>query len=160
MDPVEFSRYYAQQLREGVEFQDFIAVQLHKHGIVLQNFSSQRYQMRRENLLGMEIKYDKKFEITGNLYIETAEKASIREGPFVASGIFRNDGCWLYGIGNKTEFFIFAKNILCLIGVLPDRALADKGIRRVEIATSQGMLLPRAFASNIAARIFIFPKES
>jgi hypothetical protein len=81
MDPVEFGRYYREQLLEGIEFQDFIAEQLHLQGVVLQNFSSKKYQLRRENLLGLEIKFDKKYEKTGNLYIETAEKASIREGP-------------------------------------------------------------------------------
>jgi len=156
MDQAEFSQYYQQQLREGVEFQDFIAEQLHLQGIVLQSFSSKKYQLRKENMLGLEIKFDKKYANTGNLYVETAEKASIRDGPYAPSGIFRDDGCWLFGIGNRTEFFVFAKTILRLVVSLSSVRLKEKGLRKVETPTSRGILFPRAFAASIAAKIFLF----
>ena len=49
---------------------------------------------------------------TGNIYIETAEKAIPREGPYVQSGIYRDDESWLYGIGDYSKFYIFGKKCL------------------------------------------------
>jgi len=49
---------YEPKLNQGLEYQDFICCELHKRGIILQNLQSKRFQRKKENLLGMEIKFD------------------------------------------------------------------------------------------------------
>lgn len=98
---------------EGVEFQDFVCAELAKYGIILQNFSSKRFQLAcGENIQGFEIKLDKRCHETGRLSIEIAEKSNAANPDWVPSGIYRNDNCWLYIQGNHHQLFIFPKNRL------------------------------------------------
>jgi len=103
----------------GSEFQDFVSEKLLKDGIVIQNFSSTKYQFARgENLQGIEIKIDNRFNgysgkpATDRLSIEIAEKKSEDSSQFWPSGIFRNDNSWLYIVGNQKEFFMFSIKFL------------------------------------------------
>ena len=141
---------YQPRLQLGLEYQDFLCERLHRLGIVLQNIQSKKFQHKKENLLGLEIKFDRRFEKTGNLYIETAEKADPANANYVPSGIFRDDESWLYGIGNYSELFIFAKQVL-------KAAHKDRHHRRLqevenETKTSLGFLIPRAKALAWVAR--------
>ncbi len=146
---------YQPRLEEGILFQDFITMQLHKVGIVLQPINSKRFQLERENLLGLEIKYDRKMSVTGNLYFETAEKADPNNPRYVPSGIYRADKCWLYGIGDYREFHIFSKTML--------RILHKKGHgKRVEngTKTSKGFVLPVEQAKVYSAKTLRWPKHA
>ena len=102
---------YSPNLEAARQYQDFIASSLLPRGIIIQNIQSKNGQLFGENLLGLEIKFDREFERTRNLYIETAEKSHPDNPKFVPSGIYRNDNSWLYGIGNYQEFFIFTKKL-------------------------------------------------
>jgi len=123
------TNYYDIQLNDGQEYQDYVAHRLLSEGLVLVNFSTKRGQMEHgENALGLEIKYDKKFALTGNLWIETEERSTpVR--PYVASGIFRDDNSWLYGLGNYEEFFIFSKRTLRQLA--PTRRILENERRTV-----------------------------
>ena len=66
---------------------------------------------KKENLFQMEIKHDrylngenKKYP-SGRLWIETYDKTH-SQGDWIPSGILSN--CWLYGIGDFSEFFLFS----------------------------------------------------
>lgn len=141
---------YASQLEAGQQYQDFIAEKLYHEGIPLINFQSRSAQLRGENLLGLEIKFDNQFARTGNLYIETAEKSRAENREYVPSGIYRDDNSWLYGIGNYREFFLFSKRTL--------RELYELQKQNTEacktIATSRGFVLSRREAAAIAERLF------
>ena len=104
--------YYEEMLHKGQEYQDFVMLKLHVAGIVLQCIQSKKYQLKRENLLGLEIKFDDRMKDTGNLYIEVAEKSDPANREFIASGIYREDENWLYGIGDYSQMFIFSKKRL------------------------------------------------
>ncbi len=146
---------YESQLRRGVEYQDFVCQELHTIGIVLQNMSSKKYQVKQENLLGLEIKFDDRSKDTDRLYIETAEKAKERPGAYWPSGIYRDDHCWLFGIGDYTRFFIFGKNQLQRIDKANPawlyRPAKDK-------PTSQGFCIPIEKAEILAAMTVNFKK--
>lgn len=133
--------YYKQKLAAGIEYQDFVCLHLHSLGIVLQNMQSQKYQLKKENLLGLEIKFDDRFQKTGNLYIEISEKADPINKCFVPSGIYRDDGNWLYGIGDRREFFIFGKSFLRQIDSAIDKRNWP-GVERKQIHTSKGFVIP------------------
>jgi len=149
---MNYKDYYDQQREESWQYQDFICRELLKEGIVLQNLQSQKWQYKNENLLGLEIKQDKLSEKTGNLYIETAEKSDPSNAEFVPSGIYRNDGTWLYGIGTYRYFFIFSKKTLKTV----DRQLEGLGFERKYKETSNGFLIPKEKAESLAERYFEF----
>lgn len=148
-----YQEYRQRKLDSGLAFQDFIMERLHLIGTILQPLCSREGQLKGENLLGMEIKHDEKMRLTGNLYIEVAEKARPREGDYVPSGIFRNDNTWLYGIGDRLEFYIFPKSTLrnCWAkrDVLGFREPPPK-------PTSRGFLIPAIQAEKMYARKILF----
>lgn len=136
--------YYHDKLQQGLEFQDVATAALYQRGIVVVGYASRRFQNERgENMLGAEIKRDGKFRQTGNLYIETAEKAHPDNPHYVPAGIRREDNSWLYVIGDEQTLFIFSTKYL--------RLLAGR-YRSVETATSIGFLLPVADADKYCLR--------
>lgn len=148
---------YGPRLEVGLDFQDYVLERLHSAGIVLQPFGSKRAQQKAENMLGLEIKFDRKLSETGNLYIETHERSHPDRPELVPSGVYRNDRCWLFGIGNYSRFYVFGKRMLQR---LISRALSPgkqgSGIRTVgnDTATSKGVLLPETLAREYAERCF------
>jgi hypothetical protein len=136
--------YYGQKLEEGLVFQDVVTEALYRRGIVVVGYASRRFQARRgENLLGAEIKRDGLFRQTGNLYIETAEKAHPDNPAYAPSGIMREDNSWLYVIGDERTIYIFATKYL--------RKLAGRYPAR-ETPTSRGFLMPVAAAETYCIR--------
>jgi hypothetical protein len=99
--------------RDGIEFQDFVCVQLARYGIILQNLASKKYQYDiGENLQGFEIKLDARHMETGRLSIEIAEKTRAANPTWVPSGIYREDNSWLYIQGNYQRIYVFDKGVL------------------------------------------------
>jgi len=150
-----YDKYRAEKLEEGKEYQDYVCERLHKHGIVLQNMTSRKHQYKRENMLGLEIKKDNLFPLTGRVYIETHEKAVPREGDYALAGINRNDNSWLYGVGNEQTFFIFSKTML--------RRLLKKNppflFHPKPTDTSIGFCIPVDAAKQIACKVIEFQNE-
>ena len=153
MSADEYGLYYQEKLASAQVYQDFVCEQLHRLGIVLQNMTSKEFQLKRENLLGLEIKHDQKYAETGRLYIETAEKAHPDNPRYVRSGIYREDNSWLYGIGNYEIFLIFAKNLLRHI----DQSAPAWVYRpKKPLPTSIGFCVPDLNARKHAARVIDF----
>lgn len=137
MKSIEYRKYYESNLDDANEFQDFICISLMQRGIVLSNMSSKKYQYNYgENIQGFEIKLDKKFRESGNLYIEYKEKSDPNNVNYVDSGIVRNDNSWIYCVGDYKGIYLMQKSVLVAM---------KKGInkyRHVETPTSKGYLLP------------------
>lgn len=145
-----YKDYYKAQLEDGKLYQDFVVdACLTLLGLVIQPYSSRAYQMAiGESRTGAEIKHDKKYAKTGNLWIELAEKATQRIGPYVESGINRDDNTWLFIIGDYDTIYIFGKKFL--------KALADSGRYKLienKTGTSVGFLLRKADAEKYAIAI-------
>lgn len=101
---------YKPRLEEAAEYQDFLTVQLLRYGIVLNIFSSKKYQYDKgESASGIEIKHDCRLQETGNVFIEVSERSSPDVKSFTPSGIFRNDGTWLYFIGDYERGLLLHK---------------------------------------------------
>ena len=146
MGKSNLNEYYKQQLAKGIFYQDFVVEQLYRIGLPIINYSSKEYQyLIGENKAGIEIKFDDKYKITGNIYIETAEKSDKKNKEYVKSGIYRSDNTWLYVIGDFTTIFIFSKKHLQLLDQL------NKKLQRVETKTSRGILLPVDKIKNMFA---------
>lgn len=126
--------YYNNKLQEGLEFQDVATKVLYQRGIVVNGYSSRRFQNTEgENMLGAEIKRDGLFRQTGNLYIETSEKSHPDNPKYVDSGIHRDDNSWLFVIGDEKTIYIFSTKYL--------RMLEDR-YTKVNKTTSKGFLMP------------------
>ena len=152
----DYDDYRGKMVKKGLAFQDFIAEKLYGIGIPIMNFCGQKKQFEHgENLLGMEIKNDNNMAKSGNLYIEIAEKAQPRSGPYVPSGIFRSDNSWLFGIGDYFLFYIFSKTEL--ISIYNRRG--EFGCREYASPTSKAFLLPRSVADLHFAKKISFGKD-
>lgn len=128
---------YMPNLIAASEFQDFICLQLIKKGIVLSNMSSQKFQLEvGENIQGFEIKYDRIFRESNNLYIEYMEKSNPKNYKYVESGILRHDNTWIYCVGDYDGVYLMQKSVLV--------AMLNKNnnYKRVKTDTSMGFLLP------------------
>ena len=148
-------KHFFDMLEVGLEYQDFVMTLFYEMGLSIHPYSSRSEQYKKgENKAGIEIKHDRNFRKTGNLYIEIAEKSHASNVSFVSSGIYRNDNSWLYVIGDYDEAFIFGKNVL--------KSLHVEGRYRVHVGdTSKGMLLPVEYVrkNDIALRILTPKKE-
>lgn len=102
------------EFQRGLEFQDFVVEVLAKQlGIVIQIFSSQRYQFSSgESVQGWEIKLDSRCTETGRLSIEIAEKSRSDMPNWTPSGICRDDNTIFYVQGNRQVFWVFFKKHL------------------------------------------------
>lgn len=156
MSVANYEDYRQSQIESARVFQDFVVDACWNIlKIAVCQYSSRVYQFQvGESLSGIEIKYDKKMAESGNVYIETSEKARPRNGEFAKSGIYRSDNTWLYIIGDYDTLFVFSKQLL--------RGLhRSNRYREVEISlgTSTGFLLPRTDAEKYAA-VVLSPKAS
>lgn len=157
MNPIQQARteyargYYHDQLETGLQFQDVVTRELYQRGIVIVGYASRRFQRSEgENMLGAEIKRDGHFRDTGNLYIETAEKAHPDNAVYVPSGIFREDNSWLFVIGDEETVYIFSTKYLRLLS-------KSRNWRKVEKPTSIGYLCPLDDAERYCLRRIDMP---
>lgn len=102
------------EFERGLRFQDFVVEALTRElGIVIQIFSSQRYQFDNgESVQGWEIKLDSWCTKSGRLSIELAEKSRADIPVWTPSGIFRDDNTLFYVQGNKECFWLFFRKHL------------------------------------------------
>ena len=126
------------ELEQGLIYQDFATDVLYKHGICLNAYSSKKYNIEKgESVAGIEIKNDKNFRNTGNLYIELYERQSTSTD-YIEGGVLRKDNTIIWFIGDFDEVFLLSKLRL--------RYLCNKyqeyGFRYVETPTSKGVLIP------------------
>jgi hypothetical protein len=152
----EYREYRNNQIESGAQFQDFVvSVCWQTIGLAIVQYSSKLYQQTvGESRTGAEIKNDRNFCTSGNLYIELMEKAEPREGPYAMSGINRTDNSWLFIIGDYDTIFIFAKSILLgLYRTGKYREVENK------TKTSRAFLLPVEDAQRYAA-VILEPKAS
>ena len=126
------SEYFKEQLREAYEFEKFIDEFFRCEGIELGMFEEKECQYKGENIKGIEIKYDKLFRKTGNLYIEFAEKQP-NATEWIPSGIEKHGNSKFLLIGDFNKFWIF--NINNLISL-------KHRFKNVTTFTSKGYLLP------------------
>jgi hypothetical protein len=98
-------------VREGMEFEEYITdVFYTKFNIILHRYITKADQLKGENEEGCEIKNDRYFRTSGNLFIEIQELT--KNNDWINSGILRNDNSVLYIIGDRTGVYIFEKKEL------------------------------------------------
>lgn len=154
-----YAEYYKEKLEQGLEYQDFITELLMKElGLSISTYSSKIYQYKKgENRQGVEIKHDDRYRQTGNLYIETHEKAHPDNPGYVISGILRDDNTWLYVIGDYSNVFIFAKKYL--VKLFNDNRTDVFRIVENNTKTSKGFLLSRKMAERYCIKYILIDES-
>lgn len=144
---MSYNEYRAAKIVTGGIYQDFVVDALSSLiGLHVQVYTSKVYQFSvGESRQGVEIKNDEKYATTGNLWIETGEKARPREGDYAKSGIYRGDNSWLYVIGNYDTIFVFPKTLLILLHRSGKYMQRENGTK-----TSIGFCLPNVDAKRFA----------
>lgn len=145
----------------GLQFQDFIIQKLlHNNGIVIQPYSSKKYQFEvGESVQGYEIKYDARStgdctnsycEATNNVAIEVYEKTNKNDDKWIPSGILRDDNTIYYIIGNYDMCWIVDKIVL--------RRMLKSGSYRVvqTLPTIKTMLIPINIMDEYAIQAIVF----
>lgn len=142
-----YSAYRQTKIESGLCYQDFVVdLLLQTLGLAVVQYSSKFYQQTvGESRTGVEIKHDEIYDKSCRLWIEVAEKAAPRPGPYVPSGIFRDDNTWLYIIGNYNVVFIFGKVTLRAIHDTKRYPIIESNTK-----TSKGFLLPDNVAQRVA----------
>lgn len=151
--------YYVDKYEQGAQYQDFIAdVLASQCGISLNAYSSKKYQFERgESASGIEVKFDDRMRETGNVYIEIAEKSHPEIDDYTPSGVCRNDGSWLYLIGDYEKALLMSKNQLRMMVEKDDVSLSKLRIRKVQTPTSIGYLFPVEYCKKwLCLRLFDF----
>lgn len=131
---------------EGMEFEDFAREKCGEIGLVLQGFSSAKYQLERGDGRIDEIKLDMRCTDTDRLSIETAEKSKASNPSFVSSGIYAGSDFWLYIQGNYHIIFIFSRNVLQMLH-------RSGRYKKHEMSTIKTFFLPFSDAFKYAAKV-------
>jgi hypothetical protein len=126
--------YYEDQFKDGKKFEQFVINELKNIGINLTLTKTKEEQINiGETYEGYEIKYDKKYCETKNIWIEVEERTD-PDKDWVKSGILRNDNTIKYVIGDYDRIFIFLKETLKSL-------YGDYEIQTNNMNTSKGFLL-------------------
>ena len=104
---------YEANLNEAKHFEDFVHdTLLHHKKIVSGMYRSKQYQINYgESATGVEVKLDKSFRLTGNLFIETDERSSVYD-EWRPAGIYHHSQPWLFAVGDNVSFWLFATKTL------------------------------------------------
>lgn len=141
---------YRKQLEEANKFEDFVTLKLYQVGVVIGLHKSMAYQRQGESRAGFEIKYDQKYQGTGNLFIETGERATATEGePLKPSGIHANDNSWIYVIGDYHKLWVFGCKTL---GHLQPKYKSAETKADNGVVTGKGFLMPVKDADKYAEK--------
>ena len=134
---------YQDKLAVGLAYERYIGMALREAwGLVIHPCTTREQQIAiGENREGIEIKKDRNFRSTRNLYIETAEKTNADNPVYVRSGVFRKDNTWLLCIGDEAEAWLLLLDTL--------RRESQGSHRFVETPTSRGFLLPVNTANTL-----------
>jgi hypothetical protein len=91
----------------GLRFQDWVGDRLlTDHGLAITFYCSVINQLGvGESRQGIEVKYDRRFRDTGNLFIEIEHRG-------VPSGVYREDNCWLWVQGDYQGAYVFSRKQL------------------------------------------------
>jgi hypothetical protein len=138
---------YQANLDEAKDFEDFVFdTLLYERKFVCGGYKSRHYQtLHGESLTGVEVKLDRKFRSTGNLWIETQERPSVAH-EYAPAGIYHKAGPWLIVIGDYSTLWAIASQSLRLI----HEANVCREVEN-ETKTGRGFLLPSCKADRHAA---------
>ena len=139
------NEFYDKCFRKGRRYENFIAKKLKLH-LYLTKSEQYIYGDTKE---GIEIKLDNQVSKTDTILMEVCEKTDIKNKDYVPSGIFRQDKCDKYIIGNRKEAYLFYKKDLINIYKKNKYKIFDEKTRMY-------FLLPIKDAKKIALKVYLW----
>jgi hypothetical protein len=144
------SDYYAEQLARAEAWERYIVARLTREGIPIVRHETKHAQISYGDVrIGpdhVELKLDRNFVKTGNLFIEVEEKRRAEQATWIASGIYASSEARWYGVGDYRDFFLFNREALRQVA-RPERIITiDRG-------TSRGFLMQSAERLDLAVRV-------
>ena len=119
----------------GTAFEYYLVQRFRDEGRSVRRHETRHDQLAYGDLrvdgIDVEIKLDQQFSMTGNLFIEVAERRRV-EGGYVPSGIFATSSARWYCVGDYSHCWLFRRQTLRDV-VAPIREIAKR--------TSRGWLL-------------------
>lgn len=154
VQPMEYSAYYKDKLKQGEAYQEFVGDIFLNHLNWQLSFYKTKYSQYNfgETHEGVEVKFDDRLKETGNLYIEYAEKSHPDNKAYVPSGVCRNDNTWLFVIGDRDVVFLFSKRVLKSL-------TSSKAFKHVTTPTSKGYLIKREDAQTLCLKEILLEKK-
>ena len=149
-DDVRTNEDFQIDLRAGQEYEDFVAEQLWHHRWPIYVYQSRKWQWKSgESVNGIEIKLDRKFRDTGNLFIETAERRTTTgASQWRPSGIYDEHEPRILAIGDYRTIYLLG--VRWLIHGLVNHLEIEKG-------TFRGYVLKLSHAESSALDIIEVP---
>ena len=140
--------YYDRMLQEGQAYEAWVKMHLEKQLFIRLDLTPDLETQKSvgETLQGIEIKYDRKYAATGNIYIELSEKCRAWKQEWTRSGVYRDDNTWLIAIGNYETIYLFAKRQL-------QRYVQAHWSDIIKTETSIGILLDADAIDDLAVHI-------
>ena len=150
-DGVRTNEDFQIDLKAGHEYEDFVAEQLWNHRWPIYVYRSRKWQWKSgESVNGIEIKLDRKFRKSGNLFIETAERRTTDgTSRWRPSGIYCEHNPRILAIGDYQTIY--------LLGVRWLRHGCEAALKEIERNTFKGYILKLAYAENSAIDIIEIP---
>lgn len=156
MTETDYAAYRDERTRAGEEYQDFVLDLLYKRlrWPIMQHVSAKRQITMGESASCVEIKFQDRYRKTGNLWIETEEKAHPRPGAYAPAGITDrpHDNAIFLVTGDYTTVFFFAKAHLQKLATSPRYPIIENHSK-----TSRGFLLPDRVARFVADHVWSLP---
>jgi len=140
-------------LKAGQEYEDFVAQQLWNRGLPVYVYRSRRWQWKAgESVNGIEIKLDRRFRETGNLFIETAERRTTDgTSQWRPSGIYDEHDPRILAIGDYRTIYLLG------VRLVRYACSSSKRFTEMERGTVRGYLLPVAMADTWAIDVIEVP---
>ena len=135
-DDRKHTPYFKAQLADAHQFEVYIEKYFREKYQFDIGFYDGKEQYQGESRAGIEIKNDKKYLETGNIYIEYQERMN-PTAPFVDSGILKEDNTRYFICGVPGDFYIFRKNTLKYLYQELQNGKKRREIRAVGNATSK-----------------------
>ena len=142
-------------MKSADAYEDFVYSLLQRRcGLTVVNYRSAEWQGRvGENSGGIEIKFNKKYDETGNLWIEFYRKSTSSQADYTGSSLVKYQTCWLFVTGTYKTVFVFTKSRL------EDERQKRNTLIENKSKTSQGFLLPGEDAERLA-ELVIYPTDA
>lgn len=137
---------YDANLDDAQKFEDYVERKLYDRGLPIGVHRSRCFQFAYgESRAGVEIKYDRKYQQTGNLFVETAERHH-KDVEMKPAGIYGKG--WLLAIGDYHRLWLFGMTTLKHLHTATVEG-APRYQRRVT-STAEGFLLSVTEADKFA----------
>lgn len=127
----------------GVAYERYVVIErIQAEGHAIRGHDTAREQLAHGDAWlvgkgGIEIKFDQRYHVTNNLYIETEQKMRPTDPAWLASSLFAEARYRWFGIGDYGDFYVFRRADLIAFAKSATCRIVENAV-----ATGRGFLIP------------------